>query len=82
MFLKTHELKCWSSYFEDVIEGRKTFEIRKNDRNFHVGDVLRLKEYGPFRESFTGRQCDIRVIYILDDDRFLQKGYVCMVIEF
>jgi uncharacterized protein YqfB (UPF0267 family) len=80
--LKTHELKCWPSYFEDIIGGRKTFEIRKNDRKFHIGDVLRLKEYDLFKESYTGRQCDVRVIYMFDDDRFLQKGYVCMGIEF
>ena len=33
-----HELKCWPEYFEAVISGAKTFEVRKNDRDFAVRD--------------------------------------------
>lgn len=39
-----HELKTDGEMFQAVKEGRKTFEIRKNDRNFKVGDELWLKE--------------------------------------
>ncbi|EKE9396612.1 DUF3850 domain-containing protein, partial [Listeria monocytogenes] len=49
---KTHELKILSEYFWDIAEGRKTFEIRKNDRNFQVGDYLILKEFK--EEKHTG----------------------------
>lgn len=38
-----HELKTYPKYFQETIEGNKLFEIRKNDRNFQVGDVLLLK---------------------------------------
>lgn len=41
----THELKILPKYFEDVMTGKKNFEIRKNDRDFKVGDYLLLKEY-------------------------------------
>ena len=41
----THELKTYPKYFQETIEGNKPFEIRKNDRNFQVGDVLILKEW-------------------------------------
>lgn len=50
----THELKTYPKYFQETIEGNKPFEIRKNDRNFQVGDVLILKEWdgpGRFQES-------------------------------
>ncbi len=43
--MKTHELKLDIKYFDDVKSGKKNFEIRKNDRDFQVGDVLELKAY-------------------------------------
>lgn len=39
-----HELKTDAPVFQAVHEGKKNFEIRKNDRNFQVGDELWLKE--------------------------------------
>lgn len=45
--VKTHELKCWPQYFRYVAEGLKNFEIRKNDREFKVGDRLTLREFTP-----------------------------------
>ena len=41
--MKTHELKLDINYFEDVKSGLKNFEIRKNDRDFQVGDILEFK---------------------------------------
>lgn len=43
--MKTHELKLDINYFEDVKSGFKNFEIRKNDRDFQVGDILELKNF-------------------------------------
>ena len=48
-----HELKTYPKYFQETIEGNKLFEIRKNDRNFKVGDVLLLKEWDNIK--YTGR---------------------------
>ncbi|AKG88281.1 DUF3850 domain-containing protein [Listeria monocytogenes] len=71
---KTHELKIAPEYFEAVTEGRKTFEIRKNDRNFEVGDTLVLQEFD--NGEYTGREYWEDVVYITD---YLQKeGIVVM----
>ncbi|WP_331384989.1 DUF3850 domain-containing protein [Bacillus badius] len=42
-----HELKIYPQYFKAVVSGKKSFEIRKNDRDFKVGDTLLLHEFDP-----------------------------------
>jgi hypothetical protein len=76
-----HELKTWPEYFQDVLDGIKTFEIRKNDRNYIEQDKLLLKEWSPFRESFTGRRVLVTVVYILDNSDFVKEGFVVMGIS-
>ncbi|ATY87920.1 DUF3850 domain-containing protein [Lactococcus lactis] len=49
--MKTHELKLDIKYFDDVKSGKKNFEIRKNDRDFQVGDILELKAWE--KDSFV-----------------------------
>lgn len=76
-----HSLKTWHEYFQAVLDDKKTFEIRKNDRDFSVGDFLRLEEFNPDTESYTGRSIHVRVLYILDKQPFVPDGYVCMSIR-
>lgn len=44
---RVHELKAWPQFFERLVDGSKPFEIRRNDRNYQVGDKLRLQEFVP-----------------------------------
>lgn|GEM_PF-1003735 len=59
-----HELKILPEYFSAVAKGLKTFEIRKNDRDYQVGDLLDLKEWNG--ERFTGYSALMQVTYITD----------------
>ncbi|WP_254698569.1 ASCH/PUA domain-containing protein [Parageobacillus sp. VR-IP] len=61
-----HLLKIWPEYFEAVRSGKKTFEIRKNDRGFQVNDLLLLQEYNPKTQEYTGRELLVEVTYITD----------------
>ncbi len=61
---REHELKTWPRYFSDVLSGKKTFELRKDDRGFDVGDILHLREFDP-KTGYTGRECRRIVTYIL-----------------
>lgn len=71
-----HKLKIDSKYFDAVLKGFKTFEIRKNDRNFKVGDKLILQEYDPEKQVCTGYELLAFVTYITN---FAQKmDYVVM----
>ena len=43
--MQTHELKAWRSYFEALWDGRKPFELRRDDRGFRAGDRLVIREF-------------------------------------
>ncbi|WP_261806129.1 DUF3850 domain-containing protein [Lapidilactobacillus luobeiensis] len=72
-----HELKIDPQYYSDIIFRGKSFEIRNNDRDFRVGDVLVLKEY--VNGHYTGKELRAIVTYMTDYAQ--QKGYVVMAIE-
>ncbi len=72
-----HQLKIKPNYFEDVVSRKKTFEIRKNDRAFHLGDYLALNELND-NGILTGRSALFRVTYLLDDKDFIKEGYVVL----
>lgn len=74
-----HGLKITPNYFEKVVSKEKSFEIRYNDRNFQVGDILKLMEYTD--GSYTGRFVYVKVTYILRDFEGLQPNFVGLSIE-
>ncbi|CAB3441059.1 TPA: DUF3850 domain-containing protein [Listeria monocytogenes] len=74
---KSHELKILSEYFWDIVVEQKTFEIRKNDRDFQVGDRLILKEFK--RGKLTRRWIAVEVTYITNYEQ--KEGYVVMGIK-
>ena len=76
-----HALKIEPYYFEEVLSGQKTFEIRKHDRDFMVGDLLALNEFDPEKPGYTGRSVLVYVDFGMKDPKFLQEGYVVMSIK-
>ena len=40
--MKTHNLKLSVDFCGAVLSGEKTFEVRKNDRGFQTGDLIRF----------------------------------------
>jgi len=76
-----HALKTTPKYFEDVISGKKPFEVRKNDRDFRVCDYVALNEYDidkPERERYSGRSALLQISYILDNAEYCKDGYVVL----
>lgn len=73
---RVHELKILPEYFEEVLKQNKRFELRKDDRDWEVGDAILLKEWDG--EEYTGRVMQLLTIrYILRDcsEYGLQEGY-------
>ena len=78
--MKVHELKIKHMYCINVVNHLKTFEIRKNDRDFKVDDILHLKETHDCSDIYTGFEMFVKVVYI-HEGLGLQDGYVCMTIK-
>lgn len=74
-----HDLKIWPEFYQAIIDDIKRFEIRRNDRNFQVGDILRLREWKAGR--YSGRSTLYLVEYILIKGPGLQKDHVIMSIN-
>ena len=73
-----HRLKTLPQYYQPVIEKRKPFEIRKNDRNFQTGDSVILNEWDG--SEYTGRFC-VAIILDVFDISFLLPSYVAFTIK-
>lgn len=89
-----HELKTDAGFFQAVIDGQKPFEIRRNDRNYQVGDILVLKEtkYPGYAMNacqdsaplvYTGRKTRRRITYIMPPQEAygLTYGFIAMTTE-
>lgn len=75
-----HDLKILPEYFNLVKEGKKRFEIRKDDRGYKEGDIINLKEFdGTY---FTGKEVQCKILYKLDGGQYgLKEGYCILSIE-
>lgn len=72
----THQIRLGSEFFDDAESGRKDFELRKNDRDYRVGDTLEMMEFKDGRD--TGRICRKEVTHILEGFTGLEDGYCIM----
>lgn len=86
-----HKLKTWPNAWHAVQNRTKTFEWRKDDRGFEVGDVLELYLFDPQApnqylwpekvERGTVPVCRVEVTYILRGLFDMPAGYCVMAIK-
>lgn len=76
---KVHSIKLASNYYDDVATGKKTFELRKNDRGYREGHKLELLEFAEGRH--TGRVIKADITYMLEDYTGLEDGYCILGIR-
>jgi len=62
-----HNVKSWSHFFQAIKRGDKVHDLRKNDRNYNVGDVLRLCEYDFINGYYTGAVVEATITYMTDN---------------
>lgn len=75
------EKKVLPEYYAAVRRGDKTFEIRKDEDNVQVGDILDLREWDG--EKYTGHHVLREVTYVLRNcpQYGLMDGYCVIGIQ-
>ena len=74
MSRKHHYIKCETEYYRAVEAGDKSFELRKNDRDYKLYDIVHLEE--SVIGVKTGREIAVEIVYILYGGKYgLDKDY-------
>ena len=73
--------KCLPEYYQAVRKRTKTFEIRKDDSDYEVGDILELQEWDG--KEYTGHKISREITYILRDcpEYGLEEGFCILAIQ-
>ena len=81
--MKLHNLKIDKELIDLKIRGVKNWEIRYNDRDYKVGDILFLREYNQITRKYETVCLYERITGILPKKACygLQEGYVILVTQ-
>lgn len=74
-----HELKTWPEPFRAVRHKEKKYEIRVNDRDYQVGDVLHLREWDPSLETYSGYGVKAVVTYMTRGGEWGLPANMCVM---
>lgn len=77
--MREHFLKTWLEPFAASWAELKPYEVRKNDRDYRVGDRLHLREFDPLTNVFTGRVVVADVTYITPGGVFGLPADLCVL---
>lgn len=80
---RTHELKIYKQYADAIVDGRKTFEVRLNDRGYNAGDIVVFEVIDECQNSYLThplRGKEYRIDYI-HSGLGMEKDYVVFSIK-
>jgi len=86
--MTTHHVKSWSHFFDAIKRGDKRHDLRLNDRDYQVGDLLVLERYDPFAGCYTGEEYLVEISFITSSQypcafssSVLPKDYVILSLK-
>lgn len=77
---RIHRIKIEPQYFEKAAADLKPWELRINDRDYKVGDILFLCEWDPEKKEFTGKSLKRKVVEVFKHLPYLPEDVVVMTI--
>jgi hypothetical protein len=83
-----HKVKSWSHFYDAIVMGTKTHELRHDDRNYQVGDKMLLQKFDNIQGKYTGDECLVEITYITNRNKpcafsgsVLQRDYCILSIR-
>ena len=81
--MTTHRLKIMEQFADAIVDGRKTFEVRENDRGFQPGDRVVFYDVGfnavggsvVFGKEHPVQCMEFEITYVLSG-WWIERGYV------
>lgn len=89
-WVREHMLKTWPAMFAAAASNAKRFEVRENDRDYLVGDVVVLAEWDPspvptatgyassHPNGATGRFLRATITFVLRGGQFGLPEHLCV----
>lgn len=83
-----HSMKSWTHLYQAIASGQKTHDLRKNDREYVIGDIIELKEFDFVKGEYTGDTCLVEITYITSSETpcafsssVLENGYSILSVK-
>jgi hypothetical protein len=77
--MKMHELKIEQHWYDRLVTGEKTHELRFNDKDYQVGDVLLFKL--PHGEAYPEQFGITHILHCYQFSQGLKDGYCILSLE-
>lgn len=61
---RIHDVKSWAHFYDAIAAGKKLHDLRKNDRDYQVGDLLNLRRYDNINGRYTGESTTVEITYM------------------
>ena len=76
---RVHQLREGLTSLQELLSGKRTFEICRNDTDYRVGDILEIRG---FREGkFTGQSVSAEITFIMDEHTALDDKYCILALK-
>ena len=80
--MRHHDLKIKQKYFDRIMFGGKSFEVRLNDRDYQVGDTIQFDVYEDNSNKLSSSPTQMFGIKYIHSGLGMLDNYVVLSIDF
>ncbi len=73
-----HRIKSEKRFFDEIRDGVKPFEYRKNDRDYKLDDIVEIRLWDKIKKQYLGESIFLRINYIIFKTDFMNLNEYCI----